>query len=246
MEYNYPIQTKNLHLGLPSTQDVDGTKPKVKTRTNSELYRLFRNRAKTHSKKGFDPGILDYPQFMPMMTIYLNGTVTKNSITQVLVERNSFKIVKNNETGEEDGFTLTIRTIVVDVEYKLHVSKKTYKAFLERTKSALNIPQQKKLFIKTKQRAGLTKTKEYSEMFNLVEKHSEDNYLTNGENLVSKRFYFNGSRFESMANLRIVRKSFQETETGFTAIVKTLVDEVEFRLEVFKAQHTARLVRVMQ
>jgi hypothetical protein len=246
MEYNYPIQTKNLHLGLPSTQDVDGTKPKVKTRTNSELYRLFRKRAMWHSKNGFDPNNMNEPEKRPMMDIYLNGTVTKNSITQVLVEKNTFNIISNKDTGKEEGFSLTIKTIVVDVEYTLYVSKKSYKAYLERTKSALNIPQQKNLFIEVPQRSGLTQEKQYSEMLHLVKKHSNKMFASEGENLVSKRFHFKGSRFNSMANLRIVRKSFKKTETGFTAIVKTLVDEVEFRLEVFKAQHTARLVRVMQ
>jgi hypothetical protein len=58
------------------------------------------------------------------------------------------------------------------------------------------------------------------------------------------RFHFKGSRFDSVTELRLVRGSFKKTDVGFEAIVKTIVDEVEFRLEVFKTQHTARLVRV--
>lgn len=229
----FPIQTKHLHVHLPQT----------KGKTKQSQYELFRNRAKRHSKSGYAPEVVHSSQKKEMIEIYLDGTITKASMTHLIVNRDSFQLLE--EDGVEKGFTLIVKTIIVEVEYKLTVLKDAHKAYLDRTERALpDFPQVKELYMYLPQFPNFDEKTEYRNFERRTKRHSDDKFVSKGKKLVSMRFHFKGSRFDSVTELRLVRGSFKKTDVGFEAIVKTIVDEVEFRLEVFKTQHTARLVRV--
>lgn len=229
----HSIQSKRLHLYLPQTEGVK----------KERLYELFRKRAERHSKNGYSPKVVHSSQNKEMIEIYFDGTVTKSSMTHLIVNRDSFELLE--EDGVEKGFTLIVKTIIVEVEYRLTVVKGAYKAYLERTERALpDFPQVKELYMYLPQFPNLGREKEYKNFEKRTLRHSTDKFVSKGKKLVSMRFHFKGSRFDSVTELRLVRGSFKKTDVGFEAIVKTIVDEVEFRLEVFKTQHTARLVRV--
>jgi len=232
---SFPIQTKRLHVHLPQTKDV----------SNDKQYLLFKKRAEYHSQNGFAPDVVHRSQKKEMMEIFMDGTVTGSSMTHLIVNRSSFQLLEDN--GIELGFTLIVKTIIVEVEYKLVVLKDAHKAYLERTDTALpDMPQTKVLFMHLPQFPDFDNDTDYKNFEKRTKKHSDNLYVDGGEDLESMRFHFKGSQFNSVTELRLVRKSFENTKNGFIAIVKTIVDEVEFRLEVFKEQHTARLVRVMK
>lgn len=114
-------QKKIVSMTLPQS------KLPVNTRTEKDVaYELFKNRCEVKSNHAYR----DLGEKPVLLRLHLKGSEF-DSIIEVLVRFGSFQVDYSSSSDEktEIGFSVIVRTIV-DVDFKLVVLKKQFKAYL--------------------------------------------------------------------------------------------------------------------